>query len=104
MKYVKIEGDVEFVMQIVKLVEYLCWELEEDFVKLVGDVVVYWIVMVVCDVGVCVCCIGCNVFDFVVEYWFDENLQVVWCVLFGGFDVELVCVCDVFVWVEKWVE
>lgn len=104
MKHVKIDGDAEFAAQIGKLIEHLRWEPEEDLAQLIGDAPAHQIARLIRSTGEQVQRTGRRVFGSVLEYWLDEDPQLVRRTALTGFVEELARMRDTLARVEKRIE
>ncbi|MDU0809807.1 MAG: sterol-binding protein [Burkholderia sp.] len=104
MKQVKIDGDVQFLKEIVKLGRYLRWDLEEDLAKLIGDECAYRIITLAHDIGLCASRISRNIVNSLTEYWLDENPKLVRRVVYRDFIIELSRICAMLIKIEKQID
>ncbi len=104
MKHVKIDGDAEFATQIGKLIEHLRWEPEEDLAWLIGDAPAYRIAGLIRSTGEQMRRTSRGVFGSVLEYWLDEDPQLVRRTALAEFTEELSRTRDALARVEKRIE
>ncbi|MDU0810480.1 MAG: sterol-binding protein [Burkholderia sp.] len=101
---IKIYGDVEFATQISKLGRYLRWEPEEDIASLIGDECAYRMLTLARNIGLHAHRISRNIIDSFIEYWLDENPQVVRRETYKDIVIEFSELCTALARVERKIE
>jgi ubiquinone biosynthesis accessory factor UbiJ len=104
MKHVRIEGDAEFAADLSKLAEHLRWDPEEDLSRLIGDAPAAQAAGLARDTFTQARRAGRSVLESLVEYWLEEDPQLVRQSALADFRSELVSARDALARLEKRLE